>query len=266
MNYLMIVCNDGLEASPAEEELVGREISTHIARLEGTSVYGHPLQAPSTAKTVRVRDGQTLVSDGPFVETKEHIAGFELLQCDTIEQAIAAAASHPLAWFHRIEVRPLAQDDPDGMTPESIKRLVDGPAEGGQRFMMLICSDGVSTAEKRETMHRELPDYVERLTASGAFVAGHRLEPASAAKTVRVRGPHTLVTDGPFAECKEFVAGFDVIDCADLDEAVAIAAAHPISWLHAIEVRPFTAAMCGEEHQADSAQDVLLAAARSSSV
>lgn len=266
MNYLMIVCNDGLEASQAEEELVGREISNHVARLEGISMYGHPLQAPSTARTVRVRDGQPLVTDGPFVETKEHIAGFELLECDTIEEAIEAAASHPLAWFNKIEVRPLAQDDPDGMTPTAIKRLVDGPAEDKQRFMMLICSDGIPTDDKRETMHRELPGYVERLTAGDAFVAGHRLEPASAAKIVRVRGPHTLVTDGPFVETKEFIAGFDVIDCADLDEALATAAAHPVSWFHMIEVRPFTAAMCGEELKVDSSADVLLAASRSSTV
>ena len=246
MNYLMIVCNDGVEASREEEDLVEREISTHIAQLEGTSLYGHPLQDPSTAKTVRVRDGQTLVSDGPFLETKEHIAGFDLLECDTIEQAIQAAAAHPLAWFHKIEVRPLAQDDPDGMSPEAVKRLVDGPAEGKQRFVMLICSDGIPADEKRETMHRELPGYVERLMAGSTFVAGHRLEPPSASKTVRVRGPHTLVTDGPFVETKEFIAGFDVIDCADLDEAVATAAAHPVSWFHMIEVRPFTAAMCGE--------------------
>ena len=266
MNYLMIVCNDGLEASQAEEELVGREISTHTDRLEGVSVYGHPLQAPSTAKTVRVRGGQTLVTDGPFVETKEHIAGFDLLECDTVDQAIEAAASHPLAWFNKIEVRPLAPDDPDGMTPEAIKRLVDGPAEEKQRFMMMICSDGIPTDEKRETMRRELPGYVERLTAGGALGAGHRLEPASASKVVRVRGPHTLVTDGPFVETKEYIAGFDVIDCADLDEAVAIAAAHPVSRFHMIEVRPFTAAMCGEEPEADSSDDVLLATSRASTV
>jgi hypothetical protein len=266
MNYLMLVCNDGIEASPAEEELVGREIGTHIARNENISMYGHPLQDPGTAKTVRVRGGEVLVTDGPFVETKEHIAGIELLACDTIEQAIEAAASHPLAWFNQVEVRPLAEDEPDGITPEAVDRLVGGPAPGKQRFIMLICSDGVPTDEKRDTMQRELPGYVERLRRDDTFVAGHRLESASAAKTVRVRGPHTLVTDGPFIETKEFIAGFDVIDCEDVDEAVAIAAAHPVAWFHAIEVRPLTLAMCGEGPAADSTSDVLLTTSRSSSV
>ena len=59
------------------------------------------------------------------------------------------------------------------------------------------------------------------------------------AATVRVRDGETLVTDGPFAETKEFVAGFDVLECADLDEAIEVAAKHPSSWFQAIEIRPF---------------------------
>ncbi len=259
MKYLLIVCNDGVEGSPAEEELVGREIETHIAQVADVQVYGHPLEWPTAAKTVRVRNGQTLVTDGPFVETKEQIAGFSVVDCDTIEQAADAAATHPIAWFNKIEVRPLMSQD--GWDEDVVARLEDGPAEGKQRFMMLICSDGVPTDEKRETMQRELPGYVERLLADRTYVAGSQLAPASEAVTVRVRGPHTLVSDGPFIETKEFVAGFDVIDCADIDEAVAIAAAHPVSWFHTIEVRPFTQFMCNEEPD-----DVLLAETHSSSV
>ena len=47
------------------------------------------------------------------------------------------------------------------------------------------------------------------------------------------------MSDGPFAETKEFVAGFDVLECADLDEAIEVAAMHPVSWFHTIEIRPF---------------------------
>ena len=209
---------------------------------------------------MRVRDGETLVSDGPFVETKEHIAGFELLNCDTRERAIAAAASHPLAWFHGIEVRPLAEEDE--WTDQLGERLQQGPPAGKERYMLLICSDGISTDAKRETMQRELPRWVERMTASGALVAGSQLAGPDTAELVRVRGPHTLVSDGPFAETKEFVAGFDVIDCSNLDEAVAIAAAHPVSWFHTIEVRPFTPGMCGEPIETKPSEGVLLADAR----
>ncbi len=253
MRYLLVVCSDGLRASDAEEELAGKELLSHIDGIADIDVYGHPLQGPAEAKTVRVRDRQTLVTDGPFVETREHIAGFDVVDCESRDRAIEAAASHPLAWFHRIEVWPLASDQEE-WTAETRQRLQDGPAEGKQRYLMLICSDGIPTDEQRETMHRELPAYVDRLTAAGAHVAGGRLEHADAAVTVRVRGPHTLITDGPFVEAKEFLAGFDVIDCDSFDEAVAVAAAHPVSWFHAIEVRPFSPQSCEQlvQQQADA--------------
>jgi hypothetical protein len=56
---------------------------------------------------VRVRDGKTLVTDGPFAETKEAVGGFDLLECGSLEEAVEIAASHPLAQTGVIEVRPL---------------------------------------------------------------------------------------------------------------------------------------------------------------
>jgi hypothetical protein len=64
------------------------------------------------------------------------------------------------------------------------------------------------------------------------------LRPAFSAKTVRVRRRQLLLTDGPFAETKEQIAGLTVIECADMDEAVRIAAAHPAAGYGTIEVRP----------------------------
>ena len=244
MNYMLLVCNDGIEASEAEETLVAETITEHIARTADVALYGHPLQAPATAVTVRVRDGETLVTDGPFAEAKEHIAGFELLDCDTRERAIEAAASHPLAWFHKVEVRPVTEDDE--WSSQVRERLAQEASAGTERYMLLICSDGTPTESKREAMERELPEWVERMTASGTRVVGGLLAERDDAATVRVRGPHTLVSDGPSVDADEFIAGFNVIECADLDEAVAVAAAHPVSRFHSIEVRPFTAAMCGE--------------------
>lgn len=245
MKYVLMVCNDGVEASEAEETLVAETIGQHIAEIADIDLYGHPLQGPATATTVRVRNGQTLLSDGPFAETKEYIAGFSVLDCESRDRAIAAAATHPLAWFNKIEVRPLADDD--GWSPEIIERLEQGPAAGKERYMLLICSDGVPTEAKREAMQRHLPEWVARVSADGALVVGNQLAGPDAGVTVRVRGPHTLVTDEPFAETPEFVAGFNVIDCSGREEALAIAAAHPVSRFHMIEVRPFTPAMCGEE-------------------
>ena len=72
----------------------------------------------------------------------------------------------------------------------------------------------------------------------GVFVGGEQLRPVVDATTVRVRGGETMVTDGPFAETKDVVGGFAVIDCADLDEAVEVAALHPYAARGSVEVRP----------------------------
>ena len=73
----------------------------------------------------------------------------------------------------------------------------------------------------------------------GVLVEGNRLRPVADATSVRMRDGEVIVLDGPFAETKEQIAGFDIIDCADLDEAMEIAAKHPTARLGTIEVRPF---------------------------
>ena len=73
----------------------------------------------------------------------------------------------------------------------------------------------------------------------GIRLTGDRLRPPTDATTVRVRGGETMVTDGPYAETKEQMGGFDIIECGDLDEAIEIAARHPIAPYGMIEVRPF---------------------------
>ena len=65
------------------------------------------------------------------------------------------------------------------------------------------------------------------MRTSGVVKGGDRLRPATDATTVRVRNGEVLITDGPFAETKEQIGGFDVIECADLDEAIEVAARHP---------------------------------------
>ena len=71
----------------------------------GIRLDGDRLRPPREAKTVLVRDGEVLVSDGPFAETKEIICGYDVLECATIEEAVQVAAAHPVAAFGKIEVR-----------------------------------------------------------------------------------------------------------------------------------------------------------------
>jgi hypothetical protein len=78
----------------------------------------------------------------------------------------------------------------------------------------------------------------EEITQNGAYVAGEALEPVSTATTVRVENGERMVTDGPFAETKEQLAGFYVLECDDLDEAIAYAAKIPGAETGCVEVRP----------------------------
>jgi hypothetical protein len=77
------------------------------------------------------------------------------------------------------------------------------------------------------------------MDGKGIRLMGDRTRPASAATTVRVRNREVLITDGPFTETKDVIAGFDVLECEDLDQAIEVASKHPMAWAGMIELRPF---------------------------
>lgn len=106
------------------------------------------------------------------------------------------------------------------------------------RFLMLVCLDRVPV-DHSTSSGMDIDEWVETMDGRGVRVFGDRLEPAKAATTVRVRDNETLVTDGPFIESKEIIGGVDVLECRDLDEAIEIAAAHPMARGGVIEIRPF---------------------------
>ena len=81
--------------------------------------------------------------------------------------------------------------------------------------------------------------WVDEMTERGIRLHGSSLSYAAEATIVRVRGGDTLVSDGPYAETKEQIGGYDVIECADLQTAIEVAAAHPLSGTGTVEVRPF---------------------------
>ncbi|WP_152365004.1 YciI family protein [Microlunatus speluncae] len=107
------------------------------------------------------------------------------------------------------------------------------------KYVLLICDDE-STVLSNEEMdadpaHRAWGDDVDR---RGVELFGARLRPVVNATTVRVRDGETLVSDGPFAETKDLIGGVVAIECADLDEAIAIAAGHPYAQQGSVEIRP----------------------------
>ena len=196
----------------------------------GANLHGSRLSPLSDATTVKVRRGELVVTDGPFVETKEQVAGYDLLECGDMEEALEWAAKHPTAQVGAIEVRPLYGDQPPAGLPE--------PAQGKRRYMMLVCTDPAVDTDELEPVAPVEP-WVEETEGRGVRRFGSQLAEPALARTVRVRDGQALVTDGPFAETKEQVAGFDILDCADLDEAIEIAGKHPMARHGMLEVRPF---------------------------
>jgi hypothetical protein len=109
------------------------------------------------------------------------------------------------------------------------------------RYLLLI---GGEAGEAPEPSSKEIcaaddaVAWAEDMTRRGVLVSGEALHPPDDATTVRVRGGEVLLADGPFAETKEQIGGVTVIECADLDEAVSVAASHPVARYGMVEVRP----------------------------
>jgi hypothetical protein len=110
------------------------------------------------------------------------------------------------------------------------------------RYLLTIYGDetGFSDAppEALKAMLDEYGAFTQEVSESGAMVAGEGLEPTNTATTVRVRDGERVVTDGPFAETKEQLGGFYLLECANLDEAIGWAAKIPGAKAGSIEVRP----------------------------
>ena len=93
--------------------------------------------------------------------------------------------------------------------------------------------------QEREIVMREYGEWIENATASGHYRAGGKLKPSALSTTVRVKNGKPVITDGPFAETREQLGGYHVLECADLDEALAFAARVPTLKVGgSMEVRP----------------------------
>ena len=107
MQYALLIYNPDDDIAAQAQRPIDPGIEAVLARPDVTGWIR--LHAAGSATTVSHQEDRTLLTDGPFVETKEFIGGFDLIDCAGIDEAIAVAAAHPLARFHMIEVRPLAQ-------------------------------------------------------------------------------------------------------------------------------------------------------------
>ena len=118
MKYLLLICGEQGEAEPGEETIpvvrvqggqavdVNAEPWVEEMGAHGIRLFGSRVRPPADATTVRVRDGELLTTDGPYAETKEWMAGFDVIECANLDEAVEVAAKHPAARTGMIEVRP----------------------------------------------------------------------------------------------------------------------------------------------------------------
>ena len=122
MQYLLMIYNaEGNGPQPGDADF-GALMADYMAftnevKERGLFVAGEPLEDVSTATTVRVRQGKTEISDGPFAETKEVLGGYYLLDCKDLDEALECAAKIPTAKYGSIEIRPIMQL-PEACGPE----------------------------------------------------------------------------------------------------------------------------------------------------
>ena len=107
-------------------------------------------------------------------------------------------------------------------------------------YLMMVCVEGAPADfdDVQEPVEDAVP-WAEEMDRRGVRVTGDRLRGSNDWTTVRIRKGEAVISDGPFAESKEFSGGFDIIECADLDEAIEVASKHPVAKFGAIELRPF---------------------------
>src|SRR6516225_10352555 len=119
MRYMMLVYSnegpDGLAPEEAERIRAGHRTVMEEATRRGVLIGAEPLAPTSTATTVRMQGGKVFVTDGPFAETKEHLAGYYIIECENLDEAIEWAARIPTECQGRsgcIEIRPMRWQSP----------------------------------------------------------------------------------------------------------------------------------------------------------
>lgn len=206
-------------------------------KAQGQFLDASPLQSVTRAVTVRVRNGQTLITDSPFIETTEQLGGYYVLDLPNLDAAISIAARLPPAKKGTVEIRPMVVLD--GVPPA---RPVEAADAGATLYMLLCCHNEADWQAAGPEAHSaaisEASASCRELGDAGVLLSASPLHPAATATCVRVRDGKRLVTDGPFAETHEVLAGYYLIRAESRDEAVRIAARQPGARIGSMEVRP----------------------------
>lgn len=228
MKYVLFIATDPA-GEPADES---PEAWVEKWNGRGVRVEGMPLKPVAETRTVRARGDQVLVTDGPFAETAEWIAGYDLVEAADLDEAIEVAASHPMATAGRIEIRPV---EPVDLGPGTGNVPHEGDAPASRFLGILRTAPGAPPFTPDPAA---VAAWVRDGLASGRYLGGEHLCPVRDATLVRRRGGELLITDGAYTDGPERVSGIVFVD-GTWQEAVDYLARCPMARSGAAELREF---------------------------
>jgi hypothetical protein len=241
MRFVMMVkSNEKSESGALPDEKMLAEMGRYNGELikAGMMLGGDGLAASSKGVKVRTAARKTTVVDGPFAEAKELVGGFWLIQAKSQDEAVEWARKVPFK-EGEIEIRGLFELEDFPVDPveqaggwrDQEKEARAAAAQpfatlnprqpGTRRYMLMLKADRLteSGATPSEKVLAEMGALMEDLTRQGALLAGEGLKPSAQGKKVKFAGGKTTVIDGPFAESKELIAGYLILQAKTPAEA-----------------------------------------------
>jgi hypothetical protein len=242
MRYVAFVGTDG-RAQPEIVEEMNRDWPAYEAELQRRLPWraGRELDLPDRGvKVVSVRDGRALVTDGPFAETKEYIAGLDIFECADLDEAIELEGKSPVARFLPFEIRQLPDEFRLG---SGLAAFGDCDDSQGVPFLLATWHDGdINRESDAQALTQRYDAWQRDLDTRGAFIFGGAIAGPATAVTLRPVDRAVQATAGSFITADAYVSGVDVVRARDWDEALSLTAGHPFAEVHAIEVRSFYSA------------------------
>jgi hypothetical protein len=212
-------------------DVLNEEMAAKRARL-----FAGGLRPAKEAKSLRTQpDGKILTTDGPFLETKEHMGGFWILEAADMDEALAWGRKAVVACRAPVEVRALYPSDLSVL-------LARKPLKKGRTQYLAAghLPANFDPSSVTEAMMRDMGALNDEMEAKGVTVFAAGLHPASEAKSLRAQpGGKVLVTDGPYLETKEHLGGLTILEAADMDEALAWGRKGALAGRASCEVRAF---------------------------
>jgi hypothetical protein len=236
MRYLFLIYLDQHAAEARSDGERAAAIASHTPYIEmlqrnGRYLGSARLGPPQSSRILRTTSGKAIVTAGPFAESREQLGGFYLVDAKDLDQAIADASECPAlnTVATGIEIRPIARGEDRSLAAPSSAPL----------FLLGIYETRAQAEDDpaRDAVAGPWESYLDRLRREGHLSSAALLAPAGSATSIRLRDGKVVLADGPFAESREWLRGYCVLQAPGIDHAVELASQCPAALEHAIEVR-----------------------------